>query len=113
MQHQLASIHELARIELLAGLPGDTLGRLAGRMVRRALAPGDPILEGADAHGRFHVVVSGLLGGGGRTVRPGDTLGGDEPLDARVSAITPVIVASCDDATFEELIRPVLGSGPL
>ena len=112
MQHQLASIHELARIELLAGLPGEMLGRLAGRMIRRTLSPGDTILEGADAHGRFHVVVSGVLGGSGRTLRPGDTLGGLEPLDATVRAITPAIVASCDDATFEELIRPVLGTEP-
>ena len=112
VRHQLASIHELARIELLAGLPGETLGQLAGRMIRRTLAPGDTILEGADTHGCFHVVVSGMLGGGGRTLRPGDTLGGFEPLDATVRAITPAIVASCDDATFEELVRPVLGTGP-
>ena len=41
MRHQGASVHELARIEMLAGLPGETLGRLAERMERLTLAPGE------------------------------------------------------------------------
>ena len=46
---------------MLAGLPGETLGRLAERMIRRDLAPGEAILASDEERDRFWVVISGLL----------------------------------------------------
>jgi CRP-like cAMP-binding protein len=112
MRHQFATVHELARIEMLAGLPGDALGRLAERMVRRTLQPGDRILDGEDEQGRFYVVISGMLGtGSGKLLRPGDTLGGLTLFGEPVRAMTPAVVASCDRATFDELLRPAITGG--
>lgn len=118
MRHQSATAHELARIELLAGLPGETLGRLGERMERREVAPGERIvLEGEDAD-RFYVVLGGMLSvtqagrGERRVLRPGDAFGEvallvDVPRTATVQALTPATVASCDRATFDELVRPL------
>ena len=109
MRHQFATIHELARIQMLAGLPGETLGRLAERMERRELGPGDVILESEDERGRFTVVLTGMLRTtGGQIVRPGDTLGGLTVFGEPVRAMLPSTVASCDAATFDELVRPLL-----
>ncbi len=113
MRHQFATVHELARIEMLAGLPGETLGRLAERMVRRSLQPGDVVLVGEDGQGRFCVVLSGMLSAAsGKLLRPGDTFGGLTLFGEPVRAMTPAVVASCDRATFDELIRPLLGDRP-
>ena len=110
MRHQFATVHELARIEMLAGLPGEALGALAERMRRETLQPGDVIAEGEDAGGRFYVVISGMLSApGGTLFRPGDTIGGLTLFGEPVRAMTPAVVASCDRRTFDELIRPVLG----
>src|SRR5918992_434864 len=107
MRHQFAAVHELARIELLAGLPGETLERLAGRMPRRQLQPGDVILAGEDERGAFTVVISGVLQSrSGRVVRPGESLGGLTLFGERLQAIMPSVVATCDQETFDELIRP-------
>ena len=112
MRHQFAAVHELARIQMLAGMPGETLGKLAERMERRALEPGDVILEGEDEQGRFTVVLSGMLSTrSGRVLRPGDTLGGLTLFGEPVKAIMPSTVASCDALTFDELIRPVVTGG--
>lgn len=109
MRHQFAAVHELARIELLAGLPGETLERLAGRMERRPLKPGDVLYETEDEQGRFTVVVNGMLRArGGRIVRPGEALGGLTFFGEPVQAVVPSVVASCDQATFDELVRPLL-----
>jgi CRP-like cAMP-binding protein len=109
MRHQFATIHELARIQMLSGLPGETLGRLAERMVRRELRPGEVILESEDERGRFTVVLTGMLRtASGRVVRPGDTLGGLTLFGEPVRAMLPTTVASCDQATFDELVRPLL-----
>jgi len=111
VRHQFASIHELARIELLAGLPGETLERLAGKMERRPLGPGDVLYEAEDERGRFTVVVSGMLRArSGRIVRSGEALGGLTLFDEPVQAMVPSVVASCDQATFDELVRPLLTS---
>lgn len=111
MRHQFATVHELARIELLAGLPGETLGRLAERMERRTLAPGERIFEGEDERGRFTVVISGMLRtDAGALMRPGDTLGGLTAFGEPLRAMLPSVVASCDRETFDELVRPRLGS---
>jgi CRP-like cAMP-binding protein len=109
VKHQLAAVHELARIEMLAGIPGETLGRLAERMVRRELSPGESILESAEERERFWVVIEGMLrSSGGRIVRPGESLNGDTPFSEPLQAMTPAVVASCERAAFEELVRPNL-----
>jgi cAMP-dependent protein kinase regulator len=113
-----ATQHELNRVELLAGLPGETLARLAKRMEREEVAPGTVIVREGDPGDRFYVLFSGMLavnqeGYGGRGVlRPGDYFGEvalamDMLRTATVSAITPAVVASCDRETFDELIRPL------
>ncbi len=110
MRHQFAAVHELARIEMLAGLPGETLTALAGRMRRESLAPGQVILESEDEQGRFYVVISGMLRApSGRVVRPGDSVGGLTLFGEPLRAMVPSTVASCDAATFDQLLRPLIG----
>lgn len=114
-----ATVGELARIGLFAELPGETLAKLAGRMERREVQAGQaPVVEGEPGE-RFYVVLSGLFavsqaGGLGprRVLRPGDYFGEvalamDIPRTASVRALTPATVASCDRATFDELVRPL------
>ena len=109
MRHQFATVHELARIELLAGLPGQALAPLAERMERRTLAPGEGTGED-DALDRFTVVISGLVRSAeGTILRPGQTVGGVTPARGSVTALMPSVVATCDQATFDELIKPRLG----
>jgi len=104
-RHQLAAVHELARIEMLAGLPGETLGRLAEGMIRRDLAPGESILDSDDERERFWVVISGLLRArNGEVVRAGDSVGESAVAGAPLQALTPTVVASCDRQTFDELV---------
>jgi len=92
---------------MLAGLPGETLGRLAEHMIRRELAPGEAILESDEERSRFWVVISGLLRStSGEVVRPGDSLGETAAAGAPLQALTPAVVASCDREAFDELIRP-------
>ena len=111
MRHQFATIHELARIEMLAGLPGETLGKLAERMERRELQPGEVVLPVEAGSARFCVVLSGMLtGAGGALLRPGDTAGGLTLFEEPLRAMTPAVVATCDASVFEDLIRPALGA---
>ena len=118
MPRSSATAHELNRVALLAGLPGETLARLAKAMERQEVAPGTVLVREGDPGDRFYVVFSGMLavsqqGYGGRNVlRPGDYFGEvalamGMPRTATVSAITPAVVASCDRETFDELIRPL------
>jgi CRP-like cAMP-binding protein len=118
MRRQSATAHELARVELLAGLPGETLARLGERMERRDLAPGERVVAEGESGERFYVVLSGLLRasqserGERGLLRPGDYFGEvallvDVPRTATVEAVTPATVASCDRATFDELVRPL------
>ena len=113
-----ATQHELSRIGLLATLPGETLGRLAQRMTRADVPAGASIVGEGDDGDRFYVVLSGILavsqqGLGARSVlRPGDYFGEvalamHVPRTASVRALTPVTVASCDQETFDEFIRPL------
>jgi len=113
-----ATAHELNRVALLAGLPGETLARLAKAMERQEVAPGTVLVREGDPGDRFYVVFSGMLavsqqGYGGRNVlRPGDYFGEvalamGMPRTATVSAITPAVVASCDREAFDEFIRPL------
>jgi hypothetical protein len=93
VRHQAATVHELSRVAELAGLPGETLARLAERMERRELAPGERLALG----GRVGVLVAGMLNGSRGVLRPGDL------FDGAVSALTPATVVSCDRAVFDEL----------
>jgi CRP-like cAMP-binding protein len=118
VRHVPATVHELSRIGLLAGLPGEQLNALAGRMAREEVAAGAGIVEQGEPGERFYVLLSGLLNvsqeglGERRVLRPGDYFGEvslamDVPRTASVRAVTPAVVASCDRATFDELLRPL------
>ena len=118
MPRSSATPHELNRVGLLAGLPGETLARLAKRMEREEIAPGTAIVREGEPGDRFYVVFAGMLvvtrraSGAASVLRPGDYFGEvalamDVPRTATVTAITPAVVASCDRATFDELLRPL------
>jgi CRP-like cAMP-binding protein len=113
-----ATVHELSRAALLAGLPGETLARLAARMQRHEIGAGEAVVREGEPGERFYVVLAGLMAvsqdalGARRLLRPGDTFGEvalamDVPRTASVRALTPTTVASCDRATFDEFIRPL------
>jgi ATP-binding cassette, subfamily B, bacterial len=113
-----ATIAELQRVELLAGLPGEKLGEIAKRMEREEVPPGRAVVREGDDAKRFYVVVSGLFAvsqedlGPRRVLRPGDYFGEvglamQVPRTASVRALTPAVVASCDQAAFDELLRPL------
>jgi ATP-binding cassette subfamily B protein len=113
-----ATVHELSRVGLLAELPGERLGQLAARMVREDVAAGASLVREGEAGDRFYVLLSGLLAvsqeslGPRRLLRPGDVFGEvalamDVPRTASVRALTPSTVASCDQATFDEYVRPL------
>jgi ATP-binding cassette, subfamily B, bacterial len=118
VRHQSATAHELARVELLAGLPGEILAHLGERMERQDVQPGQAVVAEGEEGDRFYVVLSGLLTveqqgrGALRTLRPGDYFGEvglvmGMPRTATVRALTPAVVASCDCDTFDELVRPL------
>ncbi len=113
-----ATQHELSRVGLLATLPGETLARLARRMEREEVAPGTVLAREGEDDDRFYVVLAGVLAvsqrdlGARSLLRPGDYFGEvapamSVPRTATVSALTPAVVASCDRATFDELVRPL------
>ncbi len=121
MRHVPASVTELSRIGLLAELPGELLLKLAQRMRREEIAPGRPLLTEGDDGDRFYVVLSGLLRvnqavrGDRKMLKPGDYFGEvslamNLPRTASVSPMTPATVASCDQATFDEFIRPLFAA---
>jgi ATP-binding cassette, subfamily B, bacterial len=110
----------LSRIGLLATLPGQTLAKLASRMQREDVPSGEGVVvEGGDDD-RFYVILSGMFAvsqsslGARRVLRPGDYFGEVAPAmgvprTATVRALTPGTVASCDRATFDEIVRPLFG----
>ena len=106
-------MHELSRVELLAGLPGETLAAIAKRMEREEVPPGRSVVrEGEDAE-RFYVVQEDL--GPRRVLQPGGYFGEvglamNVPRTASVRALTQAVVASCDRATFDELLRPLFAA---
>ena len=119
MPRASATAHELSRIELLATLPGERLAKLASKMRRETVAAGSaPVVED-EAGDRFYVVLSGIFavssagGLGPRAVlRPGEYFGEvalamQIPRTATVRALTPAVVASCDQQTFDEFVRPL------
>ena len=120
-RHVPASVTELQRVGLFGSLSGETLGKLAERMTREEVPQGRAILREGEHGERFYVLLSGLAavtqdGRGARAVlRPGETFGEVAPLmrmerTATVTAMTPCVVASCDGATFDELLRPLFVS---
>ena len=117
-RHTPATVHELSRIGLLSGLPGEHLSKLAARLDREEVAPGATVVREGDGGERFYIVLSGMLNvsqaglGERRMLRPGDTFGEVAlamgiPRTASVRAVTPAVVASCDQETFDELLRPL------
>ena len=74
-----------------------------GRRSRSPAPPGATI----DADGHFVVLLRGMASGSGRMLRPGDTAG---PGGGSLRTITPVTVAACDRATYEQHVRPQVGS---
>ena len=117
-RHVPATVHELTRVELLSGLPGSKLAELAGRLEREEVGPGETVVREGDPGDRFYIVLSGLFSvsqegiGERRMLRPGDSFGEVAlamgiPRTASVRAVTPAVVASCDQRTFDELLRPL------
>jgi CRP-like cAMP-binding protein len=113
-----ATAHELARVTLLAGLPGETLAKLAKQMVREDVPAGATVVEEGGPADRFYVVLSGLMTvtqndlGPRGVLRPGAYFGEvalamNIPRTASVRALTPATVASCDKETFDAILRPL------
>jgi len=113
-----ASVTELQRVGVLAGLSGETLRQLAERMRREEVPAGTRLITEDGADDRFFVLLSGLAAvsqrdrGGRSLLRPGEAFGEvaaalGTTRTATVTAMTPCTVASCDRATFAELVRPV------
>ena len=113
-----ASVTELARVGLFGSLPGETLGKLADRMERENVDSGTVLCREGEHGERFYVLLSGVAGvsqttlGERRILRAGEFFGEvaltmDVPRTATVTAMTPCVVASCDRATFDELVRPL------
>jgi cAMP-dependent protein kinase regulator len=92
--------------------------QLAGRLQREEVSPGSTVIRQGEPGDRFYIVLSGMLNvtqeerGERRLLRPGDFFGEVAlamgiPRTASVRAITPAVVASCDQETFDELLRPI------
>lgn len=117
MPRSSATQHELQRIGLLAGLPGETLHRLGQWLERIEVPPGTVVVREADQDDAFYVVFAGMLGvsnaiGPRRILRPGDYFGEvaaamDTARTATVTAMTPCVLGVCDRATFDEFVRPL------
>jgi CRP-like cAMP-binding protein len=117
-RHVPASVTELQRIGLFGSLPGETIGKLAARMVREEFPGGRTIVREDESTDRFYVLISGLAGvtqadrGARGVIRPGETFGEVAALaggkrTATVTAMTVCVVASCDRETFDEFLRPL------
>jgi len=114
-----ATVTELSQIGLLQELPGERLTKLAQGMKRVDFPAGSPIVRESEQGDYFYVILRGLLavsnqGGLGprRILRPGEYFGEvalamDVPRTASVTALTPVTLASCDQAIFDEFVRPL------
>lgn len=117
-RHVPASVTELARVGLLATLPGETLAALADRMRRDEIPAGAVIVREGEPGDRFFVLLAGVAAvsqsslGERRVLRAGEYFGEvaltmGVPRTATVTAMTPCVVASCDQTTFDELLRPL------
>ena len=117
-RHVPASVTELARVGLFADLTGETLTKLADRMQRDEVTPGTVLIREGEPGDRFFVLLSGVAGvsqttlGERRILKAGEFFGEvaltmHVPRTATVTAMTPCVVASCDESTFDELVRPL------
>jgi ATP-binding cassette subfamily B protein len=113
-----ATVAELSRMQLFAGLPGEQLKLIALRLEREEVPPGHAVVQEGESGERFYIVLSGLFAvsqedlGPRRVLQPGDYFGEvalamNIPRTASVRALTPGVVASCDRAAFDELLRPL------
>ena len=59
-RHVPASVTELQRVGLFGSLPGETIAKLAERMVREEFRPGTAIVTEGERTDRFYVLLSGL-----------------------------------------------------
>lgn len=109
---------ELARVGLFSALAGETLRKLADRMQREEVAAGTVLVREGEPGDRFYVLLAGVAGvsqsslGERRILRAGEFFGEvaltmHVPRTATVTAMTPCVVASCDAAVFDELVRPL------
>ena len=120
-RHVPATQAELARIGLLAELPGEVLVKLGQLMRREEVAAGEaPVIEGEEGD-RFYVVLNGIFAVSNlgsmprRMLRTGDYFGEvalamEIPRTASVRALTTSTVASCDKDTFDEFLRPLFAA---
>jgi CRP-like cAMP-binding protein len=87
-------------------------------MQRVEVAPGTVLIREGEPGDRFFVLLSGLAGvsqstlGDRRVLKAGEFFGEvaltmNVPRTATVTAMTPCVVASCDEQTFDELLRPL------
>ncbi|HET9438470.1 MAG TPA: cyclic nucleotide-binding domain-containing protein [Gaiellaceae bacterium] len=117
-RHAPASVTELARVGLFADLSGEALGKLADRMQREEVEAGTVMIQEGDPGDRFFVLLAGMAtvsqsGLGQRGILKAGEFFGEVALTMRVPrtatvvAMTPCVVASCDESTFDELIRPL------
>jgi len=117
-RHVPAGVTELSRVGLFGSLPGETLGKLAERMRRDEIEAGTVLINEGEPGDRFFVLLSGLAGvsqsdlGERRLLRAGEFFGEvalamGVPRTATVTTMTPCVVASCDQSTFDELVRPL------
>jgi cAMP-dependent protein kinase regulator len=117
-RHVPASVTELARVGLLATLPGETLGKLADRMDRQEVQAGTVLVREGEPGNRFYILLAGIAAvsqsslGGRSVLHPGAYFGEVAlamgiPRTATVTAMTQCVVASCDRAAFDELLRPL------
>jgi ATP-binding cassette, subfamily B, bacterial len=117
-RHVPASVTELSRIGLFTDVPGETLAKLADRMQREEVSSGTVLVREGEPGDRFFVLLSGVAGvsqsslGERRVLRAGEFFGEvaltmNVPRTATVTAMTPCVVASCDEETFDEIVRPL------
>jgi CRP-like cAMP-binding protein len=111
-------VTELARVGLFADLAGERLTKLADRMQREDVTSGTVMIREGEPGDRFFVLLSGVAAvsqstlGERRILKAGEFFGEvalamNVPRTATVTAMTPCVVASCDEATFDELVRPL------
>lgn len=117
-RHVPASVTELARVGLFADLSGEKLTTLADRMQREEVSSGTVLIREGEPGDRFFVLLSGIAGvsqselGERHVLKAGEFFGEvaltmHVPRTATVTAMTPCVVAHCDEATFDELVRPL------
>jgi hypothetical protein len=94
LRHEAATVFELSRVAELAGLPGETLTKLAREMERHELASGEEL----DPEDEVGLVLGGMLTGAGGVLRPGDRLTGP------ARALTPAAVATCPKDTYDRVV---------